>query len=250
MISNRPLFYMQGGRRPQRGGGGARTALVLGALALLLILCWFFRAPLGELFWRLAAPVMRARFSPVVQVEPPADRDALYAENVELKRMLGRSVQFERVLAAVLMRPPATPYDSLVIDAGSEHGVAQGDVVAAGGVVLGEVTQVYARAARATLYSAPGEQHEVLLRRGSSTLAITLHGQGGGSLTAEVPAGAGAQVGDEAVIGGLYSGVVGRVVGLDRSEAESFSTLYFQLPVALSALQFVEVWKLPRASTQ
>lgn len=244
MISNnRPLFFVERRRAP-RGRGPRGVFAVLGVAAVLLF-AWFFRAPLAEFLVQAAAPLLRARFSPVLQTEPPHDRDALYAENLELKRMLGRSVAFERVLAAVLLRPPAVPYDTLLIDAGSEQNVAVGDWVAAGGVVLGEVSEVYARAARVALYSAPSSEFDAILRRGDKTLPITLQGQGGGSLQAQVPAGAGVAVGDEAVVPGLYAGVVANVVGVGAGPSESFNAVYFQLPLAVSSLHFIEVWKTP-----
>jgi cell shape-determining protein MreC len=171
-----------------------------------------------------------------------ADRDVLYAENLELKSRLGRpGVAPRRILAGVMLRPPATPYDSLVIDAGAAEGVVEGDIVSAGGtVVVGSISEVYEHMARVTLYSAPGNEYEALL---NGTLPTTLSGQGGGSLVAQVPAGTTVAEGDTAVLPGITGGLVAKVRGIERGTGESFVTLYFSLAVDALNLRYVEVWK-------
>ena len=47
------------------------------------------------------------------------DRTFLLAENLELKSFLGRNEKERMVLASVLARPGKSPYDTLVIDIGS-----------------------------------------------------------------------------------------------------------------------------------
>ncbi len=216
-------------------------------LVLLLIgLAALWRAPLSGALWSVIAPLMRARFGgePAVsaaQTATLADREALYQENLALKTLLGRKPQVERILGAVLIRPPATPYDTLVIDAGSAEGIALGDVVSAGGsATIGTISEVYTHAARVRLYSAPGEKYDALLR---GTIPLAIEGQGGGSLRAQVPAGVEVSVGDEALLPGIVGGITARVSHIDRGEGESFVTLYFTLPVDLFTIRFVEVWK-------
>jgi cell shape-determining protein MreC len=174
-----------------------------------------------------------------------ADRDALYAENIDLKARLGRSESEERILAGVIMRPPATPYDTIVIDAGFEEGVARGDFVSAGGTTMvGSVSELYAHASRVTLISSPGEKYEGLLHlRSGETLAVAVEGQGGGSLFAQVPSGTQVHVGDSVVLPGVAGGLIARVRQVEAGESDSFSTIYLSLPVSVSSLYFVEVLK-------
>ncbi len=221
-------------------------------LVLLLIgLAALWRAPLSGALWSVIAPLMRARFGgePAVsaaQTATLADREALYQENLALKTLLGRKPQVERILGAVLIRPPATPYDTLVIDAGSAEGIALGDVVSAGGgATIGTISEVYTHAARVRLYSSSGEKYDALLLLSGQggIIPLAIEGQGGGSLRAQVPDGVEVAVGDAALLPGIVGGITARVSHIDRGEGESFVTLYFTLPVDLFTIRFVEVWK-------
>ena len=228
--------------------------LALGALVLLVGAAALWRAPLTQLLWSVAAPLMHARYGGAgLEAELAsttallADRDALYQENLDLKARLGRTgVAPVRILGAVLMRPPAIPYDTLVIDAGAEEGVVKGDYVSAGGgALIGTVSEVYAHAARVQLFSAPGEEHQALLRLSAQTGAsvpVAIHGQGGGSMVAQAPSGTAVSVGDTALLPGIAGGLVAHVRQVDKTES-SFITIYFQLSADIFSLRFVEVWK-------
>jgi len=228
--------------------GVAVVLLLIGAAAL-------WRAQLSEVLWRTLTPVMNVRFgsdasstNPASLILVTAERDALYQENLELKARLGRDARVVRILGAVLLRPPATPYDTLVIDAGSVEGVAVGDLVSSGGtIVIGTISEVYARAARVTLYSAPGQRYDALLR---GVIPLAIEGQGGGSLQARLPAGSAVSVGDSALLPGIAGGLSARVSRIERGDGESFVTLYFSLPVDMLGLRFVEVWKQPNHVTE
>jgi len=230
-----------------------RTRLVtVACLLLLFVAATLWRAPLSAAVWHILRPVVEARFGSVAPLEAEraaaraalADRDALYEENVDLKARLDRDARVERVLAGVLLRPPATPYDTLVIDAGSVEGVVAGDRVASGGTVLiGRVSEVYAHTSRVVLYSAPGERYDALLR---GAIPLIVEGQGGGSMSAQAPAGIMVAVGDSVVLPGIAGGFVAALSHIERTEAESFVTLYMRLPVNLFELRYVEVWKEPR----
>jgi len=218
-------------------------------LVVLLAAAALWRAPLAELFWRAAAPLMHFRYGnaqndvadPSRLAVAEADREALYQENLDLKARLGRpGIAPARILGAVLLRPPATPYDTLVIDAGAEEGVALGDYVSAGGSALvGTVSEVYAHAARVQLFSAPGQKYNALLR---GSIPLNIEGQGGGSMVAQVPSGTAVSAGDTALVPGIAGGLAARVTQVDKTEA-SFVTIYFQLPANIFTLRFVEVWK-------
>ena len=243
--------------RTSAGAARSKRVRLFGIIAVLLLIgaAALWRAPLSESLWSLLAPVMGARFgggtAPADQAMIAAaqsDRDALYQENIELKARLGRDARVKRILGAVLLRPPATPYDTLVIDIGGDDGVAAGDAVSAGGTtVIGTVSQVYARAARVTLYSAPGQKYDALLR---GTVPLAVEGQGGGSLRAQIPAGTAVSLGDVAILPGIVGGRSAVVSRVEHADGESFITLYFSLPVNVSSLRFVEVWKQTTHVTQ
>lgn len=171
------------------------------------------------------------------------DRELLYKENIELKTKFNRiPPNTTSTLVRVLERPPAVPYDTLIIDQGKNAGVQAGDLVSPGGsVYIGTVREVYDTAARVVLFSNPSETYDaILMTRATTTLALSVSGQGGGSLVGEVPAATPVAAGDLVIFPGLVPEFAARVVGVKESRA-SFKTIYMQLPVSVSSLRFLEV---------
>ena len=241
--------------------------VVAGCALLLIILLLLWRGVFAGLLWRAATPVLEHNplraVSAALQSKAAlsaeneslraelastsatlADRDLLYQENLELKARLGRDASVRTTLAGILLRPPATPYDTLIIDAGSEDGVVKGALVSAGGTTLiGQIDAVYDTTARVVLFSAPGETYQALLMESAShgTVPVAVEGQGGGSLKTEVPANTQAAIGDAVVFPGVAGGLQSFVVAVEQHSGESFETLYLRLPVNIESLRFVEV---------
>jgi cell shape-determining protein MreC len=240
--------------------------LVLAAVAI-------FRAPLSSMLWRVFVPLSYARdvslsivgnfftgFSTNRSLVAEnarlraalasssiavIDRNTLYTENLELKSRLGRDATLPPpVLASVVLRPPGTPYDTLMVDVGATDGVVMGDLVSAGGsVYIGTVSEVFATASRVVLYSSPGQKFDAMLmeKKATSTLAISVVGQGSGSLKAEVPASTMVAQGDEVLFSSITPRLVARVTQVEQKIDASFKTIYLQLPVSIYALNFVEI---------
>jgi cell shape-determining protein MreC len=246
-----------------------RSILFLGLVIISAGAAFFWRDALASVLWRAAAPLMSAReqgadaagvfFSQFgsnaelaaenmrLKAELASasillmDREILRAENADLKLRLGRVGETPPVLAAVLLRPPGVPYDTLVIDAGKAEGIGEGDLVAAGGsVYVGRVAGVYAHSSRVVLFSSPEQTHEVLLR---GTIPLTLKGQGGGSITGELPVGTEVAIGDTVLLSGIAPQFAAKVTSVVRREGESFQSVYLTLPVNPFELRFVEVHK-------
>ncbi len=237
--------------------------LTVCALGLLFIISLIWRDASASIFLRIFAPIVALRDSitspEVARLNAAlseanaraADRDVLYQENLDLMTRLGRDASVKTILAGVVLRPPAVPYDSYVIDAGSEQGVAIGDQVSAGGTTLiGTVRQVYATTARVVLFSAPGESYDALLMSQNAsttathgTVPVRVDGGGAGSLSAHVPAGTNVVVGDSIVFPGIVGGFSGIVSQVVAPEGDSFKTIYLHLPVNPFSVLFVEVWK-------
>src|SRR5581483_1482305 len=120
-------------------------------LALALILGTFLlRAPAGSALWRVLAPVMAARESlggsgAQLRAELASTTAALESlrylaqENAQLRAELNRAGSRREVAAGVIARPPGTPYDTLMVDAGSSEGVREGAQVFAAGAAIGQV---------------------------------------------------------------------------------------------------------------
>jgi len=242
-------------RNPRGRHLGSPLPVVLSVivLAVLVALVVVFRQPLSGIFWLVVKPVVEFRNS-LAATEAAAlraelasttavlaDRNALYKENIDLKERLGRSGLPPRVLAAVLERPPLTPYDTLLVDAGAAQGVALGDLVSAGGqALIGRISEVQTQVARVELFSAPGASYQATL---NAVLPVAVEGQGGGSMQASVPAGSTVAVGDSVHLGGLAGGMAALVSAVDARAGESFIVIYMRLPANPNELQFVEIWK-------
>lgn len=237
---------------------------------MLLVAVAFFRAPLSSLFWRIATPVLNARSVPargfsallaqfsskVVLMEENRrlaaalasssilvlDRNTLALENQSLKARLGRNTNTRSVFGAVVLAPPGVPYDTLFVDVGSSEGVSVGDLVFAGGsVVVGRIAQVYPHAARVVLLSSPGESNDAVVETAGGAVPLTVSGQGGGSLSGDVPAGTEAAVGDIVRFSGITPTFVAEVRHIEQTKSGSFLTLYLTLPVNPFILHYVEV---------
>lgn len=168
------------------------------------------------------------------------DRNLLREENRELKEMLRRVDEEEVVLARVLTKPNRSVYDTLIIDAGTEHGVVVGDHVLAGDrVVIGEVARVFGKSAVVSLFSSPGQQFDVEV--GTTGISETAEGRGGGNFAVNVPRDVAVTVGDTIVAPGISDEIFGTVEELYVEPASSFKTILFKSPVNIFELRFVGV---------
>ncbi len=241
----------------RRGRRQQALRLFLYAVLILIVgaILFVWRAPLTGLFWSMAAPVFSLREALVSQSEVDdlrsklaqtefklLDRDALFRENIDLKARLGRTISSSTLLAAIIMRPPQTPYDTLMLGVGSSDGVAVGDpVFASGSAIIGMVSEVYSSVSRVTLFSSPGEVHEALVFSAGGSIPISLEGQGAGSFIGRLPQGTPLHVGDTILFPNIMPLFVAEVSYVETLPGESFQTVYMQLPVNPLMLRFVEV---------
>lgn len=168
-----------------------------------------------------------------------ANYDSTVSENVLLKEMLGRkSENANRILATILAKPNQSPYDTLLIDVGTELGVKIGDrVFASATVPIGRVAEVYPRSSKVVLFSNSGEQTEVILKE--TFLEIT--GRGGGNFEMAIPRDVNLTKGDEAVLPGITPYVVAIVETTLSDPRDSFIKALLVAPVNIQGLKFVEV---------
>ncbi len=167
-----------------------------------------------------------------------ADRAALAAQNEHLLAQLGRIVAGKTVIAGVLMRPPATPYDTLLLDAGTREGVTEGATVLSGASAIGLVKDVYDTTSRVVLFSSPGNEFQSLL---NVTTPVAMQGVGAGSIMGQVPAGVSVKVGDPVSLLGVGGSFGGSVSHISMQEGASFKTIYVQLAKSVFELTFVTI---------
>jgi cell shape-determining protein MreC len=169
-----------------------------------------------------------------------ADRNALADQNEMLKTMLGRTNKSNTLLAAVLSRPDQTPYDTLIVDAGSNFGIKQGDEVLADNTILiGSISAVYSNSSQVTLFSAPNEKIPVSV--GASHIATTAIGQGGGNFIITLPRGVAVKEGDTISAPDLTVQVFGTVSTIEMTNNDSFQTIRFNSPITISQLALVTI---------
>jgi len=161
-------------------------------------------------------------------------------ENSMLKELLGRPKKGTSLLASVLRRPPISPYDTLVIDVGSDYGIKIDDAVfAQGSLALGTIKEIFSDNAIVELFSSSNRETEVLVGvKGVPAKAI---GLGGGNFKIELPVEVSAAVGDSVRMPGINTTVVGIVGDVQVDKSGSVASLLVKAPYNMNDLSFVEV---------
>ncbi|HAT68526.1 MAG TPA: hypothetical protein DCS20_02820 [Candidatus Yonathbacteria bacterium] len=169
------------------------------------------------------------------------DRNLLEERVHELEEKLGRAGNDDRVTARVLAGPGRTPYDTLVIDAGTEQGVQVLDrVVYAGAGVVGTVVEAYPTSAKVSLFSSPDKETMVVI--GTQAIPATAFGRGMGNFEAKIPQGSLVITGDTVLIPGEHL-IIGTVGAVEEKPAEPFMRVFFRTSFNIAAIQSVEVVK-------
>lgn len=166
--------------------------------------------------------------------------ELLIEQNNNLLSLLGRATTTRSLFtaAAVLSRPPATPYDEMIIDLGRAEGVSTSTkVYAPGKVLIGQVSEVWNHVARVGLFSSPGRSFNILV--GPNQVPATAIGEGGGEYRAQVPHGASLVPGDIAIEPAMHDRAFGTVVSVNTNSANPFDDVLLAPPVNIDQLRFV-----------
>ncbi|KND49890.1 MAG: hypothetical protein AB197_00055 [Parcubacteria bacterium C7867-002] len=164
-------------------------------------------------------------------------------ENLELKRLLGRTVATSTesaLLAAVLERPPFGPYDELIIDIGNDAGLLVNDkVYAPGRILIGQVGAVLGKTAKVILFSSPGNKYEVMI--GPHHVPATAIGRGGGQYEAQVARDISIKKGDFVEVPSLSNLPFAVVTSVISDPTQPFETILFAPVVNVYQLRWVLV---------
>lgn len=167
----------------------------------------------------------------------------LTIENKELRGLL-EATTTPRILAGVIARPPHTPYDSIIIDRGSEDGILENAPVYLGGEsAIGYVRTVFSTTALVVLFSSPGVESTVFVF--GPNLFTTAYGEGGGIIRLSIPQGIEAREGDVVILPSLDTGVVGTIHDLVSNPTEPEQKAYVSPDVSLQSLRLVSVGTTP-----
>jgi len=172
-----------------------------------------------------------------------ANYNSLLDENLKTREVLGRLEQTDNiVLSAILSKGGRSPYDTLIIDVGSNEGIVVGNLVLAyGSVAIGQVREVYARSAKVVLFSGWGEKTEAAIV-GKDTFFQVL-GRGGGSFEMVLPRDLELERGVEVVLPGISSRILATVETVISDPRDSFKKVVLVGPINIQELKFVQVQK-------
>ena len=247
-----------------------------GAFALLFaVLLLLARLAAPNFFWQMFAPVFRASDALAAKSHTfvSAFRDtaeltlqnkklmnehaALVNENQALikkiEQVSGLALETGGIAAGVVARPPESPYDTLVLSAGSEDGIAIGmkafglpaGQTGKGGVPLGVVSSVSNNFSRITLFSAPGMTVNGWIGRANlpaqADFPLAINGAGGGAINASVPRSAGISVGDPVFAPGPGMLLIGRVVRVESNQSSPSVILRIMPALNLFSVAWVVV---------
>ncbi len=167
----------------------------------------------------------------------------VFEENKELRLLLNASSS-PRSISGVLSRPPYSPYDTLVIDKGSEDGIVQNAPVYYGkGRALGYVRTVYPHSSLVTLFSSPGVETTVYVY--GPNIFTTAYGEGGGVIHLSIPQGITIREGDVVILPSLDTGALGVVNTIQSIPAEPEQHAYLTFDVPIQSIRLVSVGSTP-----
>jgi hypothetical protein len=164
---------------------------------------------------------------------------SLMSENAELRQQLGDQTE-PRVGAGIIGRPPFLPYDSLLIDQGSDAGISEGALVYYHDVyALGYIARVFPHSALVTLFSHPNVEFTAFLR--GPDIIVTGSGRGGGVMRLNVPQGLPLSEGLPVVLPTFAHGLIGEVTAIESVPTEPEQYAYLTHPTSLQSIRTVTV---------
>lgn len=176
---------------------------------------------------------IEAAHTEIVRIEELKD------ENESLRTLLGQHKKSDTtVLGQVLVRPPTSPYDTLVIDQGTSAGIAVGDYVRASGFVIGYVSRADNNFSVVRLWSYPGNTFDVSIGKVFSGKA---EGQGGGAFKVRFPRDLAIGDGDIVSVPLLGGLLIGTVQSITRQPEDPFAEAFAGGELNIGTIQFVEV---------
>jgi len=169
-----------------------------------------------------------------------SDKDILIKENSDLKASIHYKTETGNISARVMSKPPFTPFDVIIIDAGYSQGVKEDDRVMIGQIYIGTVTLVSANSSQITLLSSSSINTEAYV--GVDALPVTLNGKGGGNFETSLPQGSVVKEGDLVYAYYLQTPhLIGKVSRIIDDEDNTLMSILLTLPLNLYSISHVEI---------
>jgi len=242
-------------RRSAFFSSSGRLVAAIAVVALVLVIG--IRVIWPGSFFALAAPLFAfGNLIASVSENPEADtvradraltneNAALRSRITDLEQLLGTVPgESSGIVAGVIARPPMAPYDSLIIGAGQDAGVAFGMLVSAdGGVPIGTVETVTRGHAQVALFSTAGRVTDGWI--GEERLPISIQGLGAGAFTADIPRDADVGEGALVYVPGPGARPIGRVIRVDADPSSPSATVRIEPLANIFSLPLVLIEALP-----
>ena len=167
----------------------------------------------------------------------------LQVENDELRELAG-AVPDARVLARVIGRPGTLPYDIVMLDRGSSHGIILNTPVFLGAdQVIGFVSKVNAKTSFVTLVTTPGFTSSAYVI--GPNIYTFAEGMGSGILRVRVPQGIMLRTDDMVLLPAIDSGIYGVVSHIETSATQPEQYGFVTTSIPIQSLYYVSVGKEP-----
>lgn len=166
--------------------------------------------------------------------------EVVLKENKRIREILGRAKGEDFILAGVLSKPNKSPYDTLLVDAGSNSGIKEGGkVFALGDIPVGYVSEVFSNSSKVVLYSSPGN---ITLCTISETDAfVDLMGRGGGNFLVTLPRDFEIEEGVSFLLPGVNSQLVGIFDSIISDPRDTEKKVIVKSPVNIQEIEFVTI---------
>lgn len=145
----------------------------------------------------------------------------------------------ERIIADVVRTPPETPYDTLVVAAGSDVGIVPGAFVYSRQTAIGQVASVTPKTSLIVLFSTPGSHVPVYLW-GANVFA-NAEGMGGGVMRVGVPQGLEITVGDAVTLPVSGTAIFGTIDFVESVPTNPEQYAYITEETSLRSIRFVAI---------
>jgi cell shape-determining protein MreC len=232
-----------------RQAGASKLAMIIAVLILLAGI--FLRDPLGYWLTRALSPVasgiwevrndIRGGDQDLLGISGAIDKriELLTEENQALKESLGHTFSSSTKLVNILSSLYSSPYDTFIIDEGSDEGLSVGDhIVSTDGIALGEIIEVYPKISKILLYSAPGNQMEVFL---DNLTRVKIQGEGNQNFFAELPRGIDITASSTFALVGDGNFILARILNVKNNQGDAFQKIFARSPINIHTLKFVYV---------
>lgn len=157
------------------------------------------------------------------------DYDILLKENQDLKNILGRPYVKDKIITRIVSKPPRSPYDTFVLDAGAEDGIFEGSLVyISGNIIVGKISSVTKNTSIVTLFSTNNVKQEAILERTGAMYELS--GKGGANFSIELPKDTDILWGDVFLYPTINSSIIGNVYYIDTNSQSAFKTVFIRVP--------------------